>query len=157
MIKNLVINNSMKLIIENNKYEKDKLEEIKYGLESIYLVISKFIIIFIISIFLNLWKETLLFLVFFNILRAFAFGIHASKSIYCWIVSIISFLILPYICKNFIFPNLFFIITSFICFILLFLYSPADTIKRPLINAKKRKIYKILSIIITIIYITTFF
>ena len=32
------------------------------------------------------------------------------------------------------------------------LYAPADTVKRPLINSKKRKKYKITSIIFTLIY-----
>lgn len=32
------------------------------------------------------------------------------------------------------------------------LFSPADTVKRPLIKKKKRIIFKILSIVVTIIY-----
>ena len=32
-------------------------------------------------------------------------------------------------------------------------YAPADTVKRPLINAKKRKRFKIISIIKSIIYL----
>ena len=38
--------------------------------------------------------------------------------------------------------------------VLIGIFAPADTEKRPLINKKKRKIYKILSIIISIIYMT---
>ena len=34
------------------------------------------------------------------------------------------------------------------------LYSPADTKKRPIVNKKRRKIYKILSTIISISYVT---
>ena len=157
MIKNFVINNSMSLINGLNKYNQEQQEEIKYGLEAIYLLITKFIVIFAISIILGLWKETLIFLGLFNILRATAFGIHASKSIYCWITSIICFLVIPYISKIAILPNLLFIIASIICIILFTLYAPADTIKRPLINAKKRKIYKIITIITSIIYTSLIF
>ena len=153
MIKNFIINNSMNLIGNLNKYNKEQKEEIKYGLEAIYLLITKFIVIFIISIILNLWKETILFILFFNILRATAFGIHASKSIYCWISSIISFLFIPYLSKIIIIPNIIFIITGLICILFFIFYAPADTIKRPLINAKKRKIFKILSIISSCIYL----
>ena len=152
MIKNFVINNSMNLIIRLNKYSEEQLEEIKYGLETIYLLITKFIVVFTISIILNLWKETLTLLLLFNLLRVTAFGIHASKSIYCWISSIISFLLIPYISKYYILPNWFFIITSSLCIILFILYAPADTIKRPLINAKKRKNFKIITIFTSIIY-----
>ena len=157
MIKNFVINNSMNLINGLNKYNEEQLEEIKYGIEAVYLLITKFIVIYTISIILGLWKETLLLLMFFNFLRATAFGLHASKSINCWISSIISFLLLPFICKNYVLPNWFFIIISSVCIVLFTLYAPADTVKRPLINAKKRKIYKIITIITSLIYTTLIF
>ena len=156
MIKNIVINNSMNLINSSNKYDKEQLEEIKYGIESIYLLLTKFIVIFGISIILGLWKETILFLLMFNILRIFAFGIHASKSIWCWISSIICFLIIPYICKINL-PSWFYYIVTFISLISFILFAPADTVKRPLINIKKRRIFKILSILFASIYITIIF
>lgn len=157
MIKEFVINNSMNIVKQNKKYNKEQLEEIKYGIESLYLVITKFIVIIGISIILKIFKETILLLALYNFLRAFAFGIHASKSIYCWISSIISFIIIPLICKNIVFPNFFFIIISIISLICFILYAPADTKKRPLINAKKRKYYKIISISLAIIYIILIF
>ena len=157
MIKNFVINNYMNAVIDLNKYNKEQLEEIKYGIESIYIAVSKIVVILLISFILGLFKETILFLVLFNILRIVAFGLHASKSIYCWISSSISFLLIPYICKTLEFPTFFYIISTIVCLILFILYAPADTIKRPLINIKKRKIYKILSIIFSTIYIILIF
>ena len=157
MIKNFVINNSMNLVNTNNQYNKEQLEEIKYGLESIYLLITKFVVIFTISLILGLLKESMLFFLFFNILRSTAFGIHASKSIYCWISSTICFIILPYISKIIIIPNIFFIIATIICNILFILYAPADTVKRPLINEKKRKRFKFITIISSIILTTIIF
>ena len=49
------------------------------------------------------------------------------------------------------------IVLSLIAFVCMILYAPADTYKRPLINAKKRKIYKIFSIIISFIYVIIIF
>jgi len=147
----------MNIISGTSKYNKEQLEEIKYGLESIYLTISKVVVILFISFLLGLFKEAILFLLIFNILRAFAFGLHASKSIYCWISSSISFLLIPYVSKTINFPFIFYIISCIICFISICLFAPADTIKRPLINKKKRIIYKVLSIIISIIYIVFIF
>lgn len=152
MIKNFVVNRSMNLINDLNKYDKMQLEEIKYGIESIYLTLSKIIVILIISSILGLFKEAIIFLLIFNILRIFAFGLHASKSIWCWISSSISFIGIPYICKTFIFPNLIYIILPIICLVCFILYAPADTVKRPLINSRKRKLYKLLSIISCVIY-----
>ena len=157
MIKSFVINNSMNLVNSLNKYDKEQQEEIKYGIESIYIAISKVVVILFISFILGLFKEAILFLLLFNVLRIAAFGLHASKSLYCWISSSISFLLIPYLCKTFEFPILFYIISSIISLISFVLFAPADTIKRPLINAKKRKIYKVLSIIFSIIYIILIF
>ncbi len=141
------------MIKDLNKYDKIQLEEIKYGIEAIYLTISKIVVILIISAVLGLFKEAILFLLIFNILRATAFGLHASKSIWCWISSSISFILIPYICKSFTFPNLVYLILPIICLLCFIAYAPADTIKRPLINKKKRKIYKILSVISAISFI----
>jgi len=157
MIKNYIINHSMLLINNLNKYNKEQQEEIKYGLESIYLLITKFIVVFILSIIFNIWKETLLFIFFFNILRATAFGIHASKGIYCWISSILFFLLIPWICKNYTFNILFYIILSIICIISFVIFAPADTVKRPIINKIKRKRFKYITILTSIIYTVLIF
>ena len=157
MIKEFFLNNSMSLIEGMHKYNNLQLDEIRYGLEGIYMTLTKVIIILILSLVFNIFKEAVLFLLFFNILRGVAFGLHASKSIWCLISSSISFLLIPFICKTFSFHILFYIIASIITFILFILYAPSDTVKRPLINSKKRKRYKILSIMLAIIYIVLIF
>lgn len=153
MIKNFIVNGSIDMIKGLEKYTEIELEEIKYGIESLYLAISKVVVILAISAILGLFKPALAFLILFNILRIPAFGLHASKSIWCWITSSISFIGIPFICINFKFPNLVIYIFTTLCLISFILFAPADTIKRPLINAKKRKRYKILSVLFSIIYI----
>ena len=112
MIKNFVINNSMNLVSGMNKYSDEELDEVKYGLEAIYLAVTKIVVILIVSVILGFFRETLMFVIFFNILRVVAFGLHASKSIWCWISSSISFLLIPYICIHITFSNVFFYITT---------------------------------------------
>ncbi len=157
MIRNFVINNSMSLIEGMNKYNNDQLDEIRYGLEGIYMTLTKVTVILLISLIIGLFKETILFLLIFNILRANAFGLHASKSIWCWLSSSISFLLIPFICQTFKFPILFYIIASSISLIIFILYAPSDTVKRPLINKKKRIKYKFFSIFLALIYIVLIF
>lgn len=154
MVKNFVVNSSMNLIKDLDQYDKIQLEKIKYGIEGLYIAISKVVFILLISLILGILKETILLLLLFNVLRVTAFGLHASKSIYCWISSSISFIGIPFICKTITFSNLTYIILPVICLLCFILYAPADTIKRPLINSHKRKIYKLLSIISCIIYLT---
>lgn len=153
MIKNLVVDKSMNLIKELDKYDDTQLEEIKYGIEASYIGITKVITILLLSACLGIFKQTFTFFLFFNLLRFTGFGLHASKSIWCWISSIISFIGLPFISMHIEMPNICYIILPIICIICFILYAPADTIKRPLINKKKRKIYKIITTILGIIYL----
>lgn len=146
-MKKVVLSNLMKIIKNNNDYTEEKLEEIEYGLESIYLTFSKLIIIFLISHLLGILKEVILLSVFYNIIRITAYGLHASKSIQCLLMSTTMFLGGVYIC-NYIRIALFIkVIISLLCIYCIYKYAPADTHKRPLVNAKKRKKLKIISLI----------
>lgn len=139
---------SLGLIKNNNpKISNVRLDEIRYGLEGIYLTITKTIFIFTICYLLKIFKEMLLLLIFFNILRTTGFGLHAKKSWMCWISSTIMFVILPLLSKNIIIPYYMKLILGMIGIILISLYAPADTEKRPLVNKKKRTIWKIITTI----------
>lgn len=143
---------AMKSIKNNGNYSEEKLEEIAYGLEAIYLTITKMIILFGLAIVLDIVKEFILLLIFYNIIRTNAFGIHASKSIYCLISSIVLFIGGTLFCKYVTIPFVGMLIIAGICLICLFKYAPADTYKRPLVNKKKRKRFKLLSFVSGIIY-----
>ena len=141
-MKDLVINKQLSLIKKYNNFDDEKLSIIKYGLESIYILITKSIVVLLISYFLGLLKETLLFLLFYNCIRATAFGLHATKSWICLVSSVSIFIILPFICKV--------VIVSFIVKLILGLIgigfiiknAPADTYKRPIVNPKRRFVLK---------------
>lgn len=152
-MKKKFLDSSINLITKYKEYTKDEIAIVKYGLESIYLIITKAIIIFGIAIFLGILKETLLVLLFYNIIRNQAFGIHASKSSYCLISSIILFIGGAFICRNIIIPYKLIGIIAIICNLLILIYAPADTHKRPLINKKKRIAFKYKSVIIGFLYV----
>ena len=134
------------------EYSEEKLEEIEYGLDAIYLNIPKTIIIFLIATILGIFKDMILLLLFYGILRTTAFGMHASKSWHCLVISIVMFIGGALVCKYVNVSSYTKIIISVISLICIIKYAPADTRKRPLINAKRRKIYKIISSIIALIY-----
>lgn len=148
----------MRVKIKNQypTYSNEKIDEIMYGIEGLYLTLQKCIIIFPVAIILGIFKELMLLLISFNFIRLFAFGMHASNSYICLIFSSLLFLGGAAICKYLIIPNYIFYILFIISFITMLLFAPSDTIKRPLIKAKKRIIYKILSLIIIIIYALIF-
>lgn len=151
-MKKYFLNYCEKIIRENRKgISDDEVEIIMYGLEGIYLTITKLVIIFLLALLFGFFKEMILTLLFYNILRMFAFGMHASKSWHCLLISSLFFLIGP-ILGMILDINFYLKIgVVIILAILVVIYAPADTEKRPLINKKKRMKWKILSIIVAII------
>ena len=133
-MKEVVIKNIMLSIRNNTDYTEQKLNEIKYGLESLYLTLTKIGVIYVISI------------------RLTGFGIHAKSTKECWIASILVFVPFPYLLKLIVIPKYINFILSLIGTILLLIYSPADTVKRPLIHKKKRIMYKVITTLLASIY-----
>ena len=154
-MKKLIINKCMELVITYNKdLSQRDIDKIRYGLEGLYLTITKLIFIIIVSIILGIWKETLLLILIFNGIRLTGFGVHAKRSIDCLVSSTLFFILFPIICIKLTIPLIVKIILFIPLTVLIGIFAPADTEKRPLINKKKRKIYKMLSIMISIIYMT---
>lgn len=151
-MKKKFLNSSMEFITKNKQYTDEQIEIMAYGLETIYLMVTKMIVIFGMAYVLGILKEMLLLLISYNIIRSQSFGIHASKSIYCLISSLTMFIGGALICKYMVIPYQLMIIIALVCNICLLLYAPADTYKRPLVNAKKRKRFKFMSVILGIIY-----
>lgn len=134
-----------------NLSEFDK-EKINYGLEGLYITVTKLSAIFLIALALNMIKELIVVLLFFNILRFPAFGFHASKSITCFILSTSIILGIPFLLLQFSIPIIIKGGLAGICVISFWLYAPADTKKRPLTNKRKRRIRKISAISLAILY-----
>lgn len=132
---------SEKITLAINGYlNKNELEfqKMKLGIEIILINISKISVILLLSASLNLFKESLLMLLVFAIIRKSTFGIHAKSSLGCTIISIIMFVLVPYVSyhikiNNYIVFSIFVIIN-----ILLYKYAPADTENQPLIGKKLR-------------------
>ena len=137
---------------KNNDYSELELKKLRYGLEGIYLTITKTLVILLVSLILNIFIETLCCILFFNIIRYFAFGFHAEKSFHCLILSLFNFIAIPYAFLNTNNSMILNIILSVLCLILILVFAPADTVKRPLKDKKKRIIRKFLTFLIGCLY-----
>ena len=134
-------------------YSEEKIEEISYGLEALYITFTKTLVIFSIAFLLGIIKDVLFILLSYNIVRTTAFGMHAKKSWHCYIISGVLFIGTALLCKYVNIDIYIKYVISIISFISLVIYAPADTYKRPLVNKFKRKRYKIITIIIGLIYL----
>ena len=151
-MKDKIINFWINKIRNSNQYSEDKIAEIKYGLESIYLTVTKLVVICLVAIILKIFKELIIFLALYNLARIPSFGLHANKSWICLLSSLIIFIIAPIICTIIYIPIYFKSIVGIILIYLYYKWAPADTKKRPIINQKRRLLYKILSVSIVSIF-----
>lgn len=149
-MKDLIIGKQLNVIKKYNNFDDDKLAVIKYGLESIYILITKTIIILLVSYLLGLLKQTVVFLVCYNFIRIPSFGLHATKSWICLVSSLLIFIILPFICTVITIPMYLKIIIGLIGLAFIIKNAPADTYKRPIISKKRRMFFKVCSSIVTI-------
>lgn len=88
-MKEKFVNSSINFISKYQECDELKLKRLKYGLEGIYSLVVKAIIIIIISIITNTLKETALLMLFYAGIRTFSYGMHAKSNLACWISSIL--------------------------------------------------------------------
>lgn len=152
-MKEVFLNHTMNFIASNQKdlNQEDK-GKLAYGLEGLYMSITKLVIIFLIAFLLGFIKEFIITLIFFNIIRFPGFGFHASKSVVCLIASTLLILGLPYLFTNIEVSLTIKIILCIVSVITFIICAPADTWKRPLTNKKKRIIRKIAASSLAVIY-----
>lgn len=151
-MKNKILNKCITFLQKYNNYSEKDLLKLQYGLEGIYLTLTKTIIILLLAFILGIFKEVILVIIFFNIIRFFGFGFHAEKSSECLIMSIINFVLLPLLLLRVPTSLGVDLIISIFCIINFILFAPADTIKRPLFSKSKRIKRKILTTTVGIIY-----
>ena len=147
-MKEVFVSKSFNLIQAKYNYNQDDQDRIRYGLEIIYITLTKLFAILFTSLIFGTLRETIIFCLFATGLRTFSYGIHAKKSWHCYVSSLIVFVLFTYIAK---------IIISVFTIISMALFAPADTHKRPIVNSKMRKTLKIKSLVITSLYILIIF
>lgn len=155
-MKDLIINSAMNNVERNCSYDAEELAEIRYGLASLYLTLTKTIVIFSISYVLGDIKSLLILMIHYSILRLTGFGVHAKKSWHCWVSSLIIFLIIPKLCNVLVINYNVKLTLGIFCEAILIFFAPADTEKRPLINKKRRMTYKVISALLGLSYILSF-
>ncbi len=152
-MKEVFLNKSMDLLSSKYNYDSLTKDKILYGLEIIYIFITKLSVILISALIFGLFKEMLIFTLLLNGLRTFAYGVHAKKSWHCYISSLVVFILMPYIFINININLIQKIIISILSLISMYVYAPADTEKRPIVNMNQRKKLKLYSVLVCTIYI----
>lgn len=155
-MKEKFIKSSLIFIMKYQECDDLKIKRLKYGLEGIYNLILKLIVVLIIACLTQTIKETSLLILFYAGIRTFSYGMHAKSSLACWITTILIYNGLPFLIANTTMPTHLGYTILGISFIFMLLWAPADTPKKPLIREKQRLKCKIMSLIVIIIYTIIF-
>ncbi len=151
-MKDFVVNKTLDYIYAHKNYTELEKDTIRYGISNLYLQLTKTIVITLIAIILKIFIPYLIFTIIYNIIRMPSFGLHAKKSWHCWVSSIIIFNAIPFLTTNINIDTYIKIIILSISTLYITYYSPADTVKRPIVSYKRRMTYKCISCILSIIY-----
>lgn len=139
------------VLYKGEKIEGDQREIMMFGITRVLEDIPKFILIFIIALFLNLLKELAIVAGTILVYKTFIGGAHARTNLICFICSSLFFITPGVIARYFEFSNVIF----FICLLVIDLfsiyvilkYAPADTEEVPILNKRKQNTMKILALI----------
>lgn len=135
-------------------YNNDNdLEKLTYGLDIIYISFTKLGFILITSFIFNCFYTAVSCIGLISFIRCFSYGLHMKNSIKCYLFSFLIFVLMPEFFIYISISNLQAFLLLIICTISFIIYSPSDTNKRPLVNEKKRKTLKYISLIILFFYI----
>ena len=126
------------------EYTEEEVAIMRYALEGIYLTFTKILVITLIAALLGLFKEYIWFVLLYTPIRSVSFGWHANTTKECWVVSILAFILIPYTFSIITINRITKIILLTFSIFIFALYSPADTKKRPIVNKKRRLMFKVL-------------
>lgn len=152
-MKSAFVNHSLHYLIKNNACEEKQINIFRYTLESLYSLITKTSVVLLLSIFLKTFPITLITILLYSILRGFAFGVHATKNIYCWMISLTVYIVGPLFIKYFTLPMEYVYLFFGIGVLAFLLWAPSDTPSRPLLDKKKRRTNKIITLSLALLYV----
>ena len=87
-MKKKFVDNLTNFVIKNKHCDERQIKIIRYGLEGLYMSITKFIVVIILVILLDSLKEFLLLFISYVFIRRYSFGLHANSSIVCWLITV---------------------------------------------------------------------
>lgn len=141
------------ILISKDRWKDDEegYLKVKYGLEIILINVMKFAIVYGIALVMGVLLQTMTVHLSYLWLRRYSFGLHATKTLNCTLISLTMFVLTPLIFQNVLSNN--WIVLGTFAFILLnmFLFAPADTENLPLIGEEHRKKLKRKAMIGTLI------
>lgn len=140
-------------LISKERFQEDEesYEKVKYGVEVILINTMKIGLVYLVSLLMGVFFETLIVHFSFLIVRRYSFGLHALKSLNCTLISLLVFVAGPFFLRDVSSSNWLVLIIFAIILLNVFLYAPADTESLPLLGATNRKMLRNKAVLCTLL------
>ena len=137
---------SLPRIFKRNNLDHIQFLQVRLGMQVLAKNIGKLIVMYTLAYILNIFLFTLITNLTFYLIRRHAHGAHAPSSFWCYVESILLFILLPLVIVNFHINPLIMIILTVISLGIISVYAPAATKKKPIPNGliKRKNIMRLL-------------
>lgn len=156
------ISNKILNILSDENDSEEQREIMLFGITRIVEDIPKYVAIIIICLLLGVIKEFALVMIVTAMYKTFTGGVHLHTNIGCFIGSLVSIIACIYVpnilikFENIIIP--FYIFVYIFSLYVIWVYVPADVPEIPVINERRRKRDKIMSLVIlNVLFIISIF
>lgn len=140
---------------KRNNLDHIQFLQVRLGMQVLAKNIGKLIVMYTLAYILNIFLFTLITNLTFYLIRRHAHGAHAPSSFWCYVESILLFILLPLVIVNFHINPLIMIILTVISLGVISVYAPAATKKKPIpVRLIKRKKYYAIIVSSTFFIIT---
>ncbi|EGQ0287938.1 accessory gene regulator AgrB [Staphylococcus pseudintermedius] len=130
--------------------------KVRLGMQVVVINSFKAVVTYGLALLLNIFLYTLIVHLTFLALRGYSHGAHAKTSMLCHVQNIASFVVLPWLIVQYDISFQFLLSLSILAAIIVIIYAPAATKKRPIVPGRVKGL-KIKSIIVFIILIALAF
>ena len=144
-------NKITKKLIENNIIEAADSELYEYGFWQGSVLFFNFLTVILLGILFNMLLESVIFLIFYGVLRTIAGGYHARTQNTCYILSIILMMVVLIMLKTFHWNTILCCILTILSISVIFILAPVQD-ENKLLDETEKTVFKKLSRLISLLY-----
>ena len=144
-------NKITKKLVDINVIEEADSELYEYGFWQGGVLIFNFLTVVLLGILFNMLLESIIFLIFYGVLRTIAGGYHARTQHACYILSILLMVVVLIMLKTFPWNTIICCILTILSISVIFILAPVQD-ENKLLDETEKKIFKKLSRVISLLY-----
>lgn len=123
----------------HKEYDQYLYIKVSFGADVLMNNLLKTLIIYGMALYFELFMVTLIFHVSFLLIRRHAYGRHAKNTVHCVCISILLFICIPYLIRQWVLPLPILMIQNIFSLTILAIFAPGVTAKNKIRDEKKKQ------------------